>query len=133
MRIIPESHIHMLIDPAWVAALPESPGFSIQVHETDQVGYDHCVESEGHETYWLQRAGRPGLSRMVTGVAPVRTTSIVTVEVPHDGQIVLATAYYGRVAADKEPFEADWSAAQCDEWVRNNPESFWATHGLIEE
>ena len=70
---------------------------------------------------------------MIRGAEAVATSKVVTVEVPHEGEVVLATAYFGNEVADKEPFDPSWDIPQCEEWVRNNPDSFWATHALVAE
>lgn len=133
MKIISESHVHDGINPSWIEALPASEEFKISVHESEFEGLDHCVKTdESSEIYWEKRGDRPNFSRMVKASA-VKTNKVVTVEVPHNGEIVLATAYFGRKVADKEPFDSDWSIAQCEEWVRNNPDSFWANHALVKE
>ena len=132
--MIPESHVHKGISTSWLETIPSAEEFRIQVIESDFEGLDHCVEvTVDNDIYWTKRGGRGNYSRMVSDATPVVTNKIVTVEVPHEGSIVLATAYFGRVVADKEPFLPEWSVEDCREWVRANPDSFWATHALIEE
>ena len=133
MKIIKESHIHTNIDTLFLKELPSSKKFKISVVESPSEGLDHCVVTHlNSEIYWVKRGARPNLSRMVTG-SPVTTNKIVVVEVPHEKEIVIATAYFGREVADQEPFTAEMTQADCEAWVEANPSSFWATHGLIAE
>ena len=132
-KVITESHIHAGINQEFIEALPQSTEFKISVVESPTEGLDHCVETDSQSAiYWERRGDRPNLSRMVKG-EPVTTNKVVVVEVPHEGEVVVATAYFGREIADKEPFEADWTQEQCEAWVEANPNSFWATHALVEE
>jgi len=134
MKLIDESHIHAGITSQWLESLPASEEFKIQVLESNFEGLDHCVTtSADSDIYWAKRGPRGNFSRMVHGVSPVVTNKIVTIEVPHEGSIVLATAYFGRVVADMEPFQPEWSVEECQEWVQANPESFWAAHALVHE
>lgn len=135
MNIIGESHIHPGIPTAWLESIPASEEFKITVHESESEGLDHCIDTnESSEIYWERRGNRSNLSRMVVGT-PVVTNKIVTIECPNDDgvTIVLATAYYGREVADREPFQHNWSEEDCNEWVRNNPDHFWSTHALVKE
>ena len=134
MRVITETHIHNGIDKTWLENLPASDEFKISIIDSKFEGLDHCVKTNSYnEIYWEKRGDRPNYSRMVRGVDPIKTNKVITVEVPHNGEVVLATAYFGNEIADKEPFEEGWSIEECEQWVKDNPNSFWATHALIEE
>lgn len=135
MKIIAKSHIHAGIDRVWLENLPAADGFKISTHRCEESGLDHCVKTGDSDTvYWARRGDRPNLSRMVTGRDPEPTNSVVTVEVPDgDNGVVLATAYFGNEVADREPFQQEWSAEECEAWVLANPGSFWATHALVAE
>ena len=132
-KLIKESHIHAGISTDFLKELPTSSEFKISVVKSDTQGLDHCIKTDSQsEVYWVKRGDRPNLSRMVVG-EPISTNKVVVVEVPHEGQIVVATAYYGREVADKEPFTEDMTQADCEAWIEANPSSFWATHALVEE
>ena len=135
-KLIKDSHIHANIDQAFISELPTSKEFKISVVESPSNGFDHCIEAKpslkSPAVYWVRRGDRKNYSRMVIG-EPISTNQVVVVEVPHEGEIVVATAYYGREVADQEPFQADWTEADCEAWVEANPDSFWANHALVEE
>lgn len=132
-KIIKESHIHKNIDTQFIEELPQSSEFKISVVDSPSEGLDHCIKTDSKsEIYWERRGDRPNLSRMVVG-EPISTSKVVVVEVPHNNEIVVATTYFGREVADKEPFTADMTQADCEAWIEANPDSFWATHALIQE
>jgi hypothetical protein len=135
-KITIDSHIHANIDQSFIESLPESTEFKISVVESPKSGLDHCIKADASlkspVVYWEKRGDRKNFSRMVVG-EPIPTNQVVVVEVPHQGEVIVATAYYGREPADVEPFRAEWTKAECQEWVEANPSSFWATHALVEE
>ena len=133
MKLIPETHVHTGISKEWLESLPTASEFKITINESETTGMNNCVPTEEKSViYWMRRDNRKNLSRMTSQKA-VETNKVITVECPENGKIVLATAYYGDVIADKEPFQEDWTAVQCEQWVKHNPDSFWAKHGLVEE
>ena len=132
MNIITESHIHADISKSWLESLPTAKEFNISIHECPTSGLDNCVETdESDAIYWMNRDDRPNLSRMVTNRDQVTTNSVVVVQCPEDGKIVVATAYYGTAIADREEFTNE--ANECVQWCKDNKDSFWATHALVEE
>ena len=134
VNIIDESHVHKGISTSWLESIPAAEEFAIRIHVSNDRGLDHCIDTDENSViYWARRGDRANFSRMVSGDLPYDTDMVVTVEVPHEGSIVLATAYFGCEIADKEPFQPDWSIEDCQKWCQENPESFWATHALVAE
>lgn len=77
------------------------------------------------EVFYKKRGQRVGETRMCLR-SPVETRKLTMIVGPHDGEVILYTAYGGPVAP-REPFDPDLKASEVAESV-----DFWAAHALSE-